>query len=65
MHVTYIQHKYYTNCQLHVNLYKCINKYYMVNLPSYNIKIDFGDIVEAHCYVEYKVDLVNFEHHII
>ena len=37
----------------------------MVNLPRYNIKIDFVDIVEAHCYVEYKVDLVNFENYII
>ena len=38
--------------------------YCIVNFPSYNIKIDLADIVEAHCYVEYKVDLVNFERHI-
>ena len=35
----------------------------MVNLPSYNLKRDFVDI--DILLIEYKVDLVNFEHHII
>ena len=27
---------------------------------KYNVKVDLGDIIEAHCYVEYNVGLVNF-----
>ena len=47
-----------------VNSFESVyNMYYMVNLPSYSIRIHLVDIVEAHCYVEYKVDLVNFENH--
>ena len=31
--------------------------YYMVNFTKlkYNVKIDLGDNIKAHCYVEYKV----------
>ena len=36
--------------------------YYMVNFIQlkYNVKIDLVDIIKGYCYVEYKVDLVNF-----
>ena len=56
MHITYL-----TLYKLSTSFESVYNMYYMVNLPSCNIKIDLVDIIEGHCYVEYKVDLVNFE----
>ena len=58
MHITYI-----SLYKLSTSFESVYNMYYMVNLPSCNIRIHLVDVLEAHCYVEYKVGLVNFEHH--